>query len=124
MAITDKRSEQVGFSDPYYYSGGKIFVPAGTDISSAEDLKGKRIGIVAQRTYETAAQEFSDDIEYYSSDVVALKELTEKGRLDAVITADVVGFEAIASGIEIKDVGETLWIEQAAIAVRPEDESY
>ena len=122
MAITDKRSEQVSFSDPYYYSGGMIFVPANSDISSAEDLKGKRIGVVAQSTYDTAAQKYSDDIKYYSSDVVALKDLTVKGRLDAVITADVVGYEAIASGMEIKEVGEPLWIEQAAVAVRPEDE--
>jgi polar amino acid transport system substrate-binding protein len=123
MAITEKRSEQVSFSDPYYYSGGMIFVPAGSDdISSAEDLKGKRIGVVAQSTYDTAAQKYSDDIKYYSSDVVALKDLTVKGRLDAVITADVVGFEAIATGMEIKEVGDPLWIEQAAVAVRPEDE--
>lgn len=121
MAITEKRSEQVSFSDPYYYSGGMIFVPAGSDISSADDLKGKRIGVVAQSTYDTAAQKYSDDIKYYSSDVVALKDLTVKGRLDAVITADVVGYEAINSGMEIKEVGDPLWIEQAAVAVRPED---
>lgn len=123
MAITAERAERVNFSDPYYYSGGMIFVPAGSDvITSAEDLKGKRIGVVAQSTYDTAAQDYTDDIKYYNSDVVALNDLTVKGRLDAVITADVVGFEAIAAGLEIKDVGEPLWIEQAAVAVRKEDE--
>ena len=122
MAITAKRSEQVSFSDPYYYSGGMIFAPEGSDISSEEDLKGKRIGVVAQSTYDTAAQKYTDDIKYYNSDVVALNDLTVKGRLDAVITADVVGFEAIAAGLEIKEVGDPLWIEQAAVAVRPEDE--
>lgn len=122
MAITAERAERVNFSDPYYYSGGMIFVPAGSDeITSAEDLKGKRIGVVAQSTYDTAAQDYTDDIKYYNSDVVALNDLTVKGRLDAVITADVVGFEAIAAGLEIKDVGEPLWIEQAAVAVRKED---
>ena len=105
MAITEARQEQVNFSEPYYYSGGMIFVPAGSDdIASVEDLKGKKIGVVAQSTYDTAAQKYTDDIKYYNSDVVALKDLTVKGRLDAVITADVVGFEAIASGLEIKDI--------------------
>ena len=123
MAITAERAERVSFSDPYYYSGGMIFVPAGNDdIKSVEDLEGKRIGVVAQSTYDTAAQKYTDDIKYYNSDVVALNDLTVKGRLDAVITADVVGFEAIASGLEIKEVGDPLWIEQAAVAVRKEDE--
>ena len=36
----------------------------------------------------------SDNIQYYTSDVVALKDLTVENRLDAVITADIVGFEA------------------------------
>ena len=123
MAITAERAERVNFSDPYYYSGGMIFVPAGSDeITSVEDLEGKKIGVVAQSTYDTAAQKYTEDIKYYNSDVVALKDLTVEGRLDAVITADVVGFEAIASGLEIKEVGEPLWIEQAAVAVRKEDE--
>ncbi len=123
MAITAERAERVNFSDPYYYSGGMMFVPEGSDeISSAEDLEGKRIGVVAQSTYDTAAQEYTDDIKYYNSDVVALKDLTVEGRLDAVITADVVGFEAIANGMEIKEVGDPLWIEQAAVAIRKDDE--
>jgi len=122
MAITEERSKRVNFSDPYYYSGGMIFVPEGSDIASAEDLKDKTIGVVAQSTYDTAAQDYTDDIKYYNSDVVALKDLTVEGRLDAVITADVVGFEAIANGMEIKEVGDPLWIEQAAVAVRKEDE--
>lgn len=124
MAITDERAETVSFSDPYYLSGGKIFVSAdNTEITSAEDLEGKRIGVVAQSTYDTAAQEYTDDIQYYNSDVVALQDLTVPGRLDAVITSDVVGFEAMNAGLEVKDVGENLWIEEAAIAVRPEDEA-
>nr|WP_316047040.1 transporter substrate-binding domain-containing protein [Planococcus glaciei] len=85
-------------------------------------MKAKKIGIVAQTTYEPAAKEFTDDIEYYNSDVVALQEL-EPGRVDAVITADVVGFEAQKAGLKIKDIGENLWIEEAAIAVRPERQS-
>lgn len=121
MAITDERAETVAFSDPYYLSGGKIFVAAdNTEITEAADLEGKKIGVVAQSTYDTAAKEYTDDIQYYNSDLVALQEL-EPGRLDAVITADVVGFEARNAGLKIKDVGDNLWIEEAAIAVRQED---
>ena len=121
MAITDERAKTVAFSDPYYLSGGKIWVAEGnTEIKEPADLEGKKIGIVAQTTYEPAAKEFTDDIQYYNSDVVALQELVP-GRVDAVITSDVVGFEAQKAGLEIKDIGANLWIEEAAIAVRPED---
>lgn len=123
MAITDERAKTVAFSDPYYLSGGKIWVAEdNTEITEPADLEGKKIGIVAQTTYEPAAKEFTDDIQYYNSDVVALQDLVP-GRIDAVITSDVVGFEAQNAGLEIKDIGENLWIEEAAIAVRPEDEA-
>lgn len=124
MAITEERAKQVAFSDPYYYSGGVIFVREGnTEITSEDDLEGMTIGVVGQSTYDTAAQKYTDDIQYYSSDVVALQDLTVEGRLDAVITADVVGFEAQKAGLEIEVVGDPLWIEQAAVAVRPDDEA-
>lgn len=124
MSNTAERAEQVAFSDPYYYSGGAIFVREGnTEIQSAEDLEGAKIGVVGQSTYDTAAQEFTDDIQIYSSDVVALQDLTVEGRLDAVITADVVGFEAQNEGLEVEMVGDPLWVEQPSIAVRQEDEA-
>lgn len=123
MAITEEREKQISFSDPYYYSGGVIFVRAGnTEITSEEDLKDAKIGVVGQSTYDTAAQKYTDDIQYYNSDVVALQDLAIEGRLDAVITADVVGFEAQNAGLEIEMVGDPLWIEQAAVAVNKEDE--
>ena len=123
MAITEEREKQVSFSDPYYYSGGVIFVREGnTEITSEADLEGKKIGVVGQSTYDTAAQKYTEDIQYYNSDVVALQDLAIEGRLDAVITADVVGFEAQKAGLEVEIVGDPLWIEQAAVAVNKEDE--
>ena len=124
MSNTAERAEQVSFSDPYYYSGGAIFVREGnTEIQTVEDLEGMKIGVVGQSTYDTAAQEYTDDIQIYASDVVALQDLTIEGRLDAVITADVVGFEAQNEGLEIEMVGDPLWIEQPSIAVRKDDEA-
>lgn len=125
MAITEEREKQVSFSDPYYYSGGVIFTRAGnTEIKSEADLEGAKIGVVGQSTYDTAAQKYTDDknIQYYNSDVVALQDLAIEGRLDAVITADVVGFEAQNAGLEVEMVGDPLWIEQAAVAINKEDE--
>lgn len=124
MAYTKERAKQVNFTEPYYYSGGMIFVSEDNeDIKSEDDLKGKKIGVVAQSTYEKPAQTLSDDIQYYSSDVVALKDLTIEGRLDAVITADIVGYEAIDNDFKIKEVGKPLWVEQPSIAVRPDNDA-
>ena len=124
MAYTKERAKQANFTEPYYYSGGMIFVSKdNTDIQTEEDVKGKKIGVIAQSTYEEPAKNLSDDIQYYSSDVVALKDLTVANRLDAVITADIVGFEAIDNGFEIKEVGKPLWVEQPSIAVRPENDA-
>jgi polar amino acid transport system substrate-binding protein len=123
LAITKARAEQVSFSDPYYYSGGAIFVHANNEeIKSEADLKDKKIGVVGQSTYDTAAQEYTKDIQYYNSDVVALQDLAIEGRLDAVITSDVVGYEAQNTGLEVKMIGDPLWIEKAAVAVRKDDE--
>ncbi|MGI2328033.1 transporter substrate-binding domain-containing protein [Planococcus sp. YIM B11945] len=124
LAITKERAEQVSFSDPYYYSGGAIFVHEGNEeIKSEADLEGKKIGVVGQSTYDTAAQEYTEDIQYYNSDVVALQDLAIEGRLDAVITSDVVGFEAQNTGLAVKMIGEPLWIEKAAVAVRKDDKA-
>lgn len=124
MAYTKKRAEQANFTKPYYYSGGMIFVAEDNDeIKTPEDLDGLKIGVVSQSTYEEPAKTLSDNIQYYSSDVVALKDLTVKGRLDAVITADIVGFEAIENGFKIKEVGKPLWVEQPSIAVTKENDA-
>ena len=122
MAYTKERAEQADFTEPYYYSGGMVFVAKDNDeITKPEDLDGKKIGVVAQSTYEEPAKELSDDIQYYTSDVVALKDLTVKDRLDAVITADIVGFEAIDNGFDIKEVGKPMWVEQPSIAVHKDN---
>ena len=58
MAITDERLEQVSFSRPYYRSGAQIFVDAANnDITSKEDLAGKKIGVVKASTFKDIAVE-------------------------------------------------------------------
>ena len=57
MAITEERLKAVNFSNPYYRSGAQIFVAKkNTSISSPEDLKGKKIGVVKASTFKTLLQ--------------------------------------------------------------------
>ena len=124
MAITDERLEQVSFSRPYYRSGAQIFVDAANnDITSKDDLAGKKIGVVKASTFKDIAVELTDEnnVVGYDSDVIALQDLPT-GRVDAVITDQVVGFSAInENGMDIKDVGEPLYIDEMGIAVRKDD---
>lgn len=124
MAITEKRLQQVNFSRPYYRSGAQIFVAKdNTDINSKEDLAGKKIGVVMASTFKDIAVTLTDEdkVVGYGSDVIALQDLVT-GRVDAVITDQMVGYSAIMeNGLQIKDVAEPLYIDQMGIAVRKED---
>lgn len=123
MAITEERKQQVDFSRPYYRSGAQIFVSAdNTTIKSADDLKGKVIGVVKASTFRDVALKYTakDKVTGYDSDVIALQDLTT-GRVDAVITDQMVGIVAIKEGLKIKDVGSPLWIDEMAIPVKKDD---
>lgn len=122
MAITEDREKAVDFTQPYYRSGAQIFVAEKNgDIQSAEDLKGKKIGVVKATTYLKLAKEYTDQITEYTSDVIALQDLPT-GRIDAVITDQAVGFYAIKeSKFPIKEIGKPVSLDEMAIAVREGD---
>ncbi len=125
LTITPERQKAVDFTDPYYKSGSQIFVlEKNNGIKSSSDLKGKKIGVVKASVYLDHAKEWTDEanIIEYDSDLTALQDLPT-GRLDAVITDQMVGFRVIKEGaIDIKDVGEPLSRDEQAIAVRKEDD--
>ncbi|GAA4718510.1 ABC transporter substrate-binding protein [Brevibacillus fulvus] len=120
MAITDERKKEVDFSEPYYESGAQIFVAKGqTAISSTDDLQGKKIGVVVSSTFEAVAKKYSDQVQTYDSDVTALQDLLVPGRLDAVITDELVGKYAITKNkLAIQPVGEPLYLDQMGIPVK------
>lgn len=122
MAITDERLKEVNFSAPYYKSGAQVFIHADNEeIKAVEDLHGKKIGVVIASTFEEIAREYSDEVTTYDSDVTALQDLLVKGRLDAVITEQLVGMYAInKNDLAIKAMGEPLYIDQMGIAVKKE----
>lgn len=110
--ITPERSESVDFSTPYYYSGAQIFVRPDSDVETLEDLEGMEIGLAKGTTYTEFAEQVTDNVKTYDSDVVALQAL-EKGHHDAVITDFLTGKEAIASGLDVVDKGMIDRSEQA-----------
>ena len=118
MTATPDRDKQVDFTNPYYLSGAQIFVAEGnSDIQSKEDLKGKKIGVIQASTWKDMAEELSDQVKGYPTDVNALQDLA-LGRLDAVITDKIVGVSAKnEKGLEIKEIGDLLNEDRVSVAI-------
>lgn len=124
MTVTEERQKSVNFTDTYYRSGAQIFVAeTNQEIKSEADLKGKKIGVVKASTFKEIALKHTDqgNIVEYDSDLTALMDLPT-GRLDAVITDQMVGLPIIKEGtIKIKDVDKPLSTDNQAIAVRKDE---
>lgn len=97
LDITEKRKENMLFSDPYMDNRQIIFVKKGrTDIQDESSLKGKNVGTQSAST----AEEYLDgdvfkkvgakEIKKYPDFVNAFMDL-ENGRIDAVIGDEIVG---------------------------------
>lgn len=125
LAITAERQAVVDFSIPYYTSGAQVYV-RNDDTTITEvpaDLKGKSIGVVKASTYLALAQKFTDKNKAmgYDGDTIALQDLIA-GRLDAVITDQVVGGAAIMKGLAIKPIGAPMETTDQGIAVRKDEQ--
>ncbi|WP_394217952.1 transporter substrate-binding domain-containing protein [Halobacillus trueperi] len=119
--ITEERQQEVDFSTPYYYSGAQIFTRPDSEVETLEDLEGMEIAISKGSTYSTYAEEVTENIKTYDSDVVALQSLA-KGRHDAVITDFLTGKEASGEGLEI-EAKEMIERSEQAVAVAKENEA-
>lgn len=125
MAITESRLEQVNFTDPYYYDGAQFFAPKGSGLNSVEDLVDGKVGVVTGTTFQDALEEMDNvaEILQFSSDVDNFMSV-EQGRSDGLVTGIFVGLQAPKEyGVEIEPVGDMLYQEEIAIAIRKEDEA-
>ncbi len=85
MTIDEERLESVDFSEPYYDAIQYVIVPEGSDIDSAEDLEGKKIGVQLGTTGDYAVEEIEGaTAAQYNKGVDAVNDLLN-GRVDCVI---------------------------------------
>ena len=121
MTITEDREQNLDFSDPYYDSLQSLLVPADSDITSIEDLSGKKVGVQQGTTGEDFAREnvpedaeivaFPSDAELYPA--------VQSGGVDAVLQDLPVNLEHTQEGaFEIVEEFDT--DEQYGFAVKEE----
>lgn len=86
MTVDDERKQSVDFSDSYYLAVQYVIVPADSEISTADDLTGKRIGVQLGTTGDFIATDDIADatVSRYDKAVDAVNDLIN-GRVDLVI---------------------------------------
>lgn len=106
MSITDERKQSVLFSDPYFTSTQVVILAEGSEIATADDLKGKKIGVQLGTTgdiYVTENIEGAEVSRYNKGMDAALDVLN--GRLDAVVidTLPAKQFATALTGLVVHD---------------------
>jgi polar amino acid transport system substrate-binding protein len=132
MTITPERAKVLYFAQPYYTTPAGLFVyKTNTTYTKATDLDGKKIGVCGGCTYESYLngnlvipgetidfQIKNAVVKTYDTDSTALEDLAlgDGARLDAVLTAQPTGQQAIDAGKPIKQLGDAVFFEYLAPA--------
>ena len=131
LDITDKRKENMLFSDPYTDNRQIVFVNKGSKVSIASeaDLAGKTIGTQSGGTTEEYFENKPElkasmkEVKYYPDYINAFMDL-ENGRLDAVVGDEIIGRYYISKHPdEIQAIDTVIGeISQFGIAFRKDDQ--
>jgi polar amino acid transport system substrate-binding protein len=122
MTVRPDREEMVNFTIKYVKSAQYVLINVNnTTVATAEDLKGKTIGVQMGTTGDFFA---SDEIEGatvvpYNDAVTASLDLAN-GRIDAVITDELPAKNIAASNENLKVLDLVLTEEEYAIAIAKE----
>ena len=96
MNITEKRKENILFSEPYMDGKQLIFLPKGSSAKNLDDLKGKVVGIQNSSTADEIIEANKEmkasfkEVRKYDDCIAAFMDL-QSGRIDAVVTDEVFG---------------------------------
>ncbi len=123
MAITEEREKIIAFSTPYYHSSVQVMIRKGAPFKDLKDLKGKIVGLEAGSNYVDDAKALGmTDIRLFDSGTKAFLELSQ-GKLDAVISDQIVGINIKLGEHEIEFLGGPLRGERVGIAFRKKDKA-
>ncbi|MGI5875434.1 MAG: basic amino acid ABC transporter substrate-binding protein [Dethiobacteria bacterium] len=124
ITITDKRKEEVNFSDPYHFAGQTVVVREDEEeIKSVDDLEGKIIAVQLGTTGDLEAHDRfpAENIRQYNKINEAFLDLANE-RVDAIIIDVPVAERYIEIKGGCKTVGGVFTEEYFGIAVSKENE--
>ena len=106
VTVTDERKAVMDFSDSYATGIQSIIVPEGSDITSPDDLAGKKIGTQRGTTgYIYCSDDFGDEnVVAYDDGLTAVQALNN-GQVDAVVIDNAPAKEYVAAnpGLKVLD---------------------
>lgn len=119
ITVNDERKVSVDFTNTYAESALVILVKSDNEeITSSEDLPGKKIGVQLGTTGDTTATEIAgeESMERYTSYFEAVQSL-KQGKIDAIVIDIAPAKVFLGQNEDIKQVGEPMSQEEYAIAV-------
>lgn len=112
ITMTDKRIAKYNFAAPYVYDGAQIIVHQDTNnISSLEDLKGKKLGVGLGTNYAEIVRAFdkNNEIEIITYEGNGFQQDVKLKRIDAYIEDRTSAVESIKKGkLPLKLTGEPI----------------
>ena len=125
MTVTEDRKEEVDFSEPYYVAKQVMIVKEDSTLSSAADLAGKSIAVVAGYTGETLVQDLGyklgTDYQSFKKGTDAVLELVN-GKCDVVVIDSATANQYLKDNAGLKIVEDSSFeSEEYAIAVKKGD---
>lgn len=125
LSVTDERKKEIDFSNPYILEKQVLVVKKdNTTIKSAEDLKGKIVGVQLGSTSENALKPFVanvKEVKKYDKNTEALQDLAI-GRTEVVVVDELVARYYIKEHSEkYKILEKDLGSEPIAVGFRKDD---
>lgn len=121
MTVTEDRARNVNFSDPYYEASQMIIVHQDSAISSAEDLRHRKIGVQMGTTGDTMVDDITGAQKLQLPSVPPLFQELNSKRIDAIILDNAPATTYIHNNPKLKILDQKLSTENYAVAVSKDD---
>lgn len=125
VGVTEERAEKYNFSTPYAYNKTAVIVRGDYDeISSMEDLKGKKTANTISSTYAAQAEAYGATVTPVD-DLNQTIELLLSNRIDATLNAEVVfnDYKKEHPEADVKIATYSDQVEEIAIPIRKGDDT-
>lgn len=118
MDITEERQQTVLFSDGWLESGGRVVVGKDSDITSPDQVAGRKVGALVASNWTKIAAELGGEVKSYKAESDAMQDLAN-GQVEAIITDAVAAAYVIkVSNLPLRLVDEPVSSIQKGFAIK------